>query len=379
MITPGQTIGILGGGQLGRMMALESKAMGYQIAVLEPVAGSPTAQVADIEIVGAYNDEEAVKQLAAVSDVVTFEFENVDANTATILQEAGKLPQGITLLKTTQHRLREKEALEEAGLTVAPYKAITSADELAAAIDVLGTPAVLKTCRGGYDGKGQYVIHSKEESDQAFQELYREGVELVVEGFVSFEKEISVIVTRNLKGELQTFPVAENIHEDNILKRTIVPARISVDAKKRAVQMAEAFAKSIELVGTLAVEMFYTTSGEIYVNELAPRPHNSGHYTMDSCNVSQFGQHVRAICDWPLVKPKLYHPVIMDNILGEHVEIAIKMIPEFTDAFLHLYGKSEARPGRKMGHLNITAPTVEEALERSLQLHIRTHTMEATQ
>lgn len=314
-----------------------------------------------------------------MSDVVTFEFENVDANTATILQEAGKLPQGITLLKTTQHRLREKEALEEAGLTVAPYKAITSKDDLTAAIDVLGTPAVLKTCRGGYDGKGQYVIHSREESDQAFQELYREGVELVVEGFVSFEKEISVIVTRNLKGELQTFPVAENIHEDNILKRTIVPARISIDAKKRAVQMAEAFANSIELVGTLAVEMFYTMSGEIYVNELAPRPHNSGHYTMDSCNVSQFGQHVRAICDWPLVKPKLYHPVIMDNILGEHVERAIKMIPEFTDAFLHLYGKSEARPGRKMGHVNIIAATVEEALERSLQLHIRTHTMEATQ
>ncbi|WP_081833480.1 5-(carboxyamino)imidazole ribonucleotide synthase [Geomicrobium sp. JCM 19055] len=368
---------ILGGGQLGRMMALEAKAMGFKVAVLEPSANSPTAQVADVEVIGAYHDPEAVQKLADQSDVVTFEFENVDAITATILQEAGKLPQGTALLKTTQHRLREKEALEKAGLTVAPYRAVSSIEELRTAIDLLGTPAVLKTCRGGYDGKGQYVIQSKEESAKAFHELDREGVELVLEGFVSFEKEISVIVTRNAKGELQTFPVAENVHEANILKRTIVPAQISAEAEAHAIQMAETFAKSIDLIGTLAVEMFYTSDGEIYVNELAPRPHNSGHYTMNSCNVSQFGQHVRAICDWPLVEPMLHQPVIMDNILGEHVEKALEAIPQFTNAFLHLYGKSEVRTGRKMGHVNSVGKTIEEAINTSKQLNIRMHAMEA--
>ncbi|MBB6450841.1 5-(carboxyamino)imidazole ribonucleotide synthase [Geomicrobium halophilum] len=371
MIIPGNTIGILGGGQLGRMMALEAKAMGYSIAVLEPKANSPAAQVADEEIVASYDDEEAVRRLAAASDVVTFEFENVDTRTAAILEEEGKLPQGVDLLRICQHRLREKEALSKAALDVAPYVAVTSLETLEEGIERLGTPAVLKTCRGGYDGKGQVIIRSGEDLVPAYNELQGSG-DLVLEQWIPFDKEISVIVTRTEKGEMTTFPVAENDHEDNILKRTIVPARIGGQAERSAVQMAKTFADSISLVGTLAMEMFYHEDGRVYVNELAPRPHNSGHYTLDACNVSQFHLHVRAICGWPLVTPELNTPVVMDNILGEHVEDAIEKIPSYKNAFLHLYGKAEARISRKMGHVNITGKTLEETLANVRQLAIRT-------
>ncbi|QQK79312.1 5-(carboxyamino)imidazole ribonucleotide synthase [Salicibibacter cibi] len=370
MITPGKTIGILGGGQLGRMMALEAKAMGYRIAVLEPKPDSPTAQVADEEIVAAYDDEKAIRKLAAISDVVTFEFENVDATTAAILAEEQKLPQGVDLLRICQHRLREKEALAAAGLTVAPYAEVTSEEDLRQGIEKLGTPSVLKTCRGGYDGKGQVVIKDKDEAPAVFAQLKDTG-DLVLEQWVAFAKEISVIVTRTKAGEIVTFPVAENDHEDNILKRTIVPARVDEKAEQFAREMAETFAENIALVGTLAMEMFYLEDGSLYVNELAPRPHNSGHYSIDACNVSQFHLHVRAICGWPLVKPKLTTPVVMDNVLGEHVEKAVETIPAYQNAFLHLYGKAEARPGRKMGHVNSTGKTREEVLTTVKKLAIR--------
>ncbi|QDI92634.1 5-(carboxyamino)imidazole ribonucleotide synthase [Salicibibacter halophilus] len=370
MITPGKTIGILGGGQLGRMMALEAKAMGYRIAVLEPKSDAPTAQVADEEIVAAYDDEKAVRKLAKLSDVVTFEFENVDATTAAILAEEKKLPQGVDLLRTCQHRLREKEALSAAGLNVAPYAEITSAEDLRQGIGKLGTPAVLKTCRGGYDGKGQAVIRTEDEVLTAYEQLKDSG-DLVLEQWVPFAKEISVIVTRTETGESVTFPVAENDHEDNILKRTVVPACMEEKAEQSAREMAETFAENISLVGTLAIEMFYLEDGGLYVNELAPRPHNSGHYSMDACNVSQFHLHIRAICGWPLLLPELTTPVVMDNVLGEHVETAIETIPHYRNAFLHLYGKAEARPGRKMGHVNVTGKTREEALANVKKLAIR--------
>ncbi|SDI89300.1 5-(carboxyamino)imidazole ribonucleotide synthase [Natribacillus halophilus] len=370
MITPGQTIGILGGGQLGRMMALEAKAMGYRIAVLEPKADSPTAQVADEEIVAPYDDEEGVRKLADVSDVVTFEFENVDATTAAILAEENKLPQGADLLRICQHRLREKEALIQADLEVAPYVEVTSAETLQEGIAQLGTPAVLKTCRGGYDGKGQVVIHSPEGASAAY-ESFKDAGDLVLEKWIPFDKEISVIVTRTAGGEISVFPVAENEHEDNILKRTTVPASIRGNAKQAAIAMAERFAHSISLVGTLAMEMFYHEDGTLYVNELAPRPHNSGHYSIDACNVSQFHLHVRAVCGWPLVTPELTTPVVMENVLGEHVEKAVKTIPFYTNAFLHLYGKQEARTGRKMGHVNITGKTMDDAITNVERLAIR--------
>ncbi|HHY73742.1 MAG TPA: 5-(carboxyamino)imidazole ribonucleotide synthase [Bacillus bacterium] len=361
-ILPGQTIGIIGGGQLGRMMAIAAKEMGYRVAVLEPTRDSPCAQVCDIEIVAPYDDLEAAKKLVEVSDVITYEFENVDHAVLGWLEENANLPQGSELIKITQDRSNEKKAIVESGAEVAPYFLVNNKADLDAGLKELGMPAVLKTCRGGYDGKGQAVIRNLSDTTEAEQLLSRGAC--VLEKWLSFEKEISVIVTRSVSGEVSTFPVAENIHVDNILSQTIVPARITDDIAKKATEKAVNLAKSINMVGTLAVEMFLTKSDDIFINELAPRPHNSGHYTLNACETSQFEQHIRAVCGWPLGKPDLLKPVVMANILGEHVQLVLDKIDQFTDCKLHLYGKSEIKEKRKMGHLNILANTVEEALQK---------------
>jgi 5-(carboxyamino)imidazole ribonucleotide synthase len=361
MILPGSTIGILGGGQLGRMMALSAREMGYGIAVLEPNEHSPCGQVADKEIVAAYDDLNGAKQLLSNCDVLTYEFENIDSQTANWLEQNGNLPQGSKLLSITQHRGKEKKAIEGSGIKVAPYHMVNSKEELLEAVNKLGLPAVLKTCRGGYDGKGQVVIRNFAEIERAFQELANRG-ELVLEKWIAFEKEISVIVTRNKSGEARTFPTAENIHKNNILHMSIVPARVSSEINMLAEEVALHLANSFELVGTLAVEMFLTSSGEIYVNELAPRPHNSGHYTINACVTSQFDQHIRAICNWPLGDTDLLKPTVMVNILGEHLCKVLDNLQHLSKCHLHLYGKEEAKKGRKMGHLTVLANTVEEAL-----------------
>lgn len=369
LILPGSTIGILGGGQLGRMMALSAREMGYGIAVLEPSENSPCGQVADVEVVAAYDDLNGAKQLLNNCDVLTYEFENIDSETADWLEGNGYLPQGSKLLSITQHRGKEKNAINAAKIKVAPYELVNSKEDLIAAVSKLGLPSVLKTCRGGYDGKGQFVIKSDDQIEQAFQELAPHG-ELVLEKWITFEKELSVIVTRNPSGEAKTFPVAENIHRNNILHLSIVPARVSEDIKRKAKEVALHLANYFELVGTLAVEMFLTNTGEIYVNELAPRPHNSGHYTIDACATSQFDQHIRAICNWPLGDTELLKPAVMVNILGEHLSKVLEMIPEMSQCHLHLYGKTEAKQGRKMGHLTVLADTVEAALEMIDSLQI---------
>lgn len=367
-ILPGQTIGIIGGGQLGRMMAIAAKEMGYRVAVMEPTKDSPCAQVSDIEIVAPYDDLDAAKKLAEVSDVITYEFENVDHAVLGWLEENAYLPQGSELIKITQDRANEKKAIVESGAEVAPYYLVNNIEDLQTGLKELGMPAVLKTCRGGYDGKGQVVIRGQKDIGEA-EKLLSHGT-CVLEKWLSFQKEISVIVTRSVSGEVSTFPVAENIHVDNILSQSIVPARIDDNIAKKAMEKAITLAKSIDMVGTLAVEMFLTNNGEIFINELAPRPHNSGHYTLNACETSQFEQHIRAICDWPLGKPDLLKPVVMANILGEHVQPVLDRIDEFTDCKLHLYGKSEAKVKRKMGHLNILADTVEEALQKYEALNI---------
>jgi 5-(carboxyamino)imidazole ribonucleotide synthase len=367
-IIPGQTIGIIGGGQLGRMMAISAKEMGFNVAVLDPTPCSPCGQVSDIEITAEYNDLEAIKQLASVSDVITYEFENIDAAALNWLVEHSYVPQGSDLLRTTQDRSTEKKAITEAGLPVAPYIVIHSEQDLLDGIKKIGVPCVLKTCRGGYDGKGQFVIRKQEEWQNAVS-LLKAG-SCVLEAWLSFEKELSVIVTRNGLGEIKTFPVAENIHVDNILHQTIVPARISPDIEQKAIAYAEALARHFDLVGTLAVEMFLTRDGDIYINELAPRPHNSGHYTINACVTSQFQQHIRAVCNWPLGSTELLKPAVMVNILGEHVQPILEKIPKLADAHLHLYGKKEAKPKRKMGHLTILAETVDVAFEKINELHI---------
>lgn len=368
IILPRQTIGIIGGGQLGRMMALAAKKQGFRIAVLDPVDDSPCGQVADYKIVGEYSDFEAIKKLANISDVITYEFENIDAECLDWLCQNAYVPQGKVLLEKTQNRISEKRAIEDAGVQVAPYAVIKTVDDIYSHIEKLGFPAVLKTAMGGYDGKGQLVMKEKADIKEA-EDLIAHGL-CVLEQWIPFEKEISVIIVRSVRGETAVFPVGENIHQDNILHETIVPARISEAAKNKAIRMAEILAEKLELVGTLAVEMFLTASGDIFINELAPRPHNSGHYSIEACETSQFEQHVRAVCNWPLGSTELLKPAVMVNILGEHQERLLDKIPDLPDWKIHLYGKQVAKVKRKMGHVTILRKTVEDALEEIENSHI---------
>ncbi|WP_256721529.1 MULTISPECIES: 5-(carboxyamino)imidazole ribonucleotide synthase [Paenibacillus] len=353
---------MLGGGQLGRMMALAGSAMGYRFVALDPAPDAPSGQVTP-QITAAYNDRDAARELARRADVITYEFENVDAGVAALLAEESYVPQGSALLYTTQHRLREKAAIEAAGVPVAPYRKVDSFAELKQAAAELGLPCVLKTATGGYDGKGQAVIRQEEELEEAFRQVAPGEVipELVLEKFVAFQCEISVVAARSASGEVKSFPPSENIHVNNILHLSIVPARVSADIQRRACELAETLIAGLNAVGLLAVEMFVTADGELFVNELAPRPHNSGHYTMDACVTSQFEQHVRAICNLPLGDTTLLTPVVMVNVLGQHLDGAIKatctheekdnklgIVPK-----LHIYGKTESKTGRKMGHINL--------------------------
>nr|WP_157184248.1 5-(carboxyamino)imidazole ribonucleotide synthase [Evansella cellulosilytica] len=362
-IKPGSTVGILGGGQLGRMMALSAREMGYRVAVLEPTPDSPCGQVADIQIKTAYNDHEGAKKLAENCDVLTYEFENIDASTANWLEENMYLPQGSKLLSITQDRITEKATIASFDIPVVPYRTVDTLVELKSAVEQLHLPAVLKTARGGYDGKGQRVIKQMEDVSAAWEELAGKGP-FVLESWLEFEKEISVIVTRSVHGETTTFPIAENIHQNNILHQSIVPARMNSKLEKEAVTIATHLADSLELVGTLAVEMFVGSDGLLYVNELAPRPHNSGHYTINACVTSQFEQHIRAVCGWPLGSTELVKSVVMVNILGEHMPKVMENVTDLKGAKLHLYGKSEAKIGRKMGHVNVLGDNVETILEQ---------------
>jgi 5-(carboxyamino)imidazole ribonucleotide synthase len=376
-LLPGSTIGILGGGQLGRMMANAGSAMGYRFIALDPALDAPAGQVAD-QIVAAYDNHEAARELAKRSDVITYEFENVDADVAAMLMAESYVPQGSELLYTTQHRLREKRAIEAAGVQVAPYSEIRSVDELREAAARFGTPCVLKTAVGGYDGKGQWVIRHEGEIAEAYETLSRAGVQLVLEKFIRFDKELSVIAARSPQGEIKAFPAAENIHVDNILHLSIVPARISEEVQREAEQLAIRIAEGLGVVGLIAVELFVTADGELFVNELAPRPHNSGHYTMEACRTSQFEQHVRAVCNLPLGDTTLMSPVVMVNVLGQHVEPLLELMSRRDESAerlgvspkVHLYGKKEAVVKRKMGHINVLAPDTDAAISWIVETNI---------
>jgi 5-(carboxyamino)imidazole ribonucleotide synthase len=372
VIKPGGTIGILGGGQLGRMLTLAGRNMGYRFVTLDPTEDSPCGQVADAQIIADYDDIEAARKLANRSDVITYEFENVDAKVTELLMKEAYVPQGSKLLYTTQHRLREKRAIEAAGVPVAPYEEIKSVEQLREAVLRFGTPCVLKTATGGYDGKGQWVIRSLEEVKEAFDTLSLARTELVLEKFIHFDKELSVIAARSPRGEVKAFPAAENIHVNNILHLSIVPARIPQAVQKEAEELAIRIASSLGVIGLIAVELFLTKDGQLFVNELAPRPHNSGHYTMEASRTSQFEQHIRAICNLPLGSTELMSPVVMVNLLGEHIEPLFRLMdgPPFEEddtgavsAKIHLYGKQEAKEKRKMGHINLLTSDVERALD----------------
>jgi 5-(carboxyamino)imidazole ribonucleotide synthase len=359
-IYPGQTIGIIGGGQLGRMMALAAKEAGFKIAVLDPAMESPCGQVADIRIVAPYNDETALEELAEVSDVITFEFENIDYDGLKHLTKIAYVPQGAEIVRITQNRITEKAEICKAGVPVANYVVASSIMELTASIDEIGFPCIVKTAFGGYDGKGQVMLNTKNEIMQA-EPLFEHGA-CVAEAFVPFTKEISVIVQRNGNGDTYCLPVGENIHKHHILHETIVPARVSESILAQASEAAEKIADHLQLIGTLAVEMFVLEDDTIVINELAPRPHNSGHYSIEGSSISQFHQHVRAICGWPLRKPVLHKTSVMVNVLGEHVVPLTNAISKFPEWSIHLYGKDEAKTKRKMGHVTILTDDIDKTL-----------------
>ncbi|WP_138417818.1 5-(carboxyamino)imidazole ribonucleotide synthase [Aquibacillus sediminis] len=358
-VLPGSTIGIIGGGQLGRMMATAAKHLGYRIAVLDPTPNCPTAQVADEQIVAAYDDLEAVGQLADTSDVITYEFENVDLEAARLLETKGMLPQGADLLRITQDREQEKRMMAENELPISPFAIVHNQEELQQAIQQkIELPVVVKTCRGGYDGKGQFKIENETDIEGA-SEFVMKNKRCIVEKWVPFEKEISVIFTRSQNGEISLFPVAENEHKDHVLHQTIAPAQISETVKQKAIAAARTVAEGINVVGTFAIEMFVQRE-EIYLNEMAPRPHNSGHYTIEACNVSQFEQHIRAVCGLPLLPVYFHGAAIMLNLLGDDVDYYTNNLDVVSSAHVHVYGKGEVKPKRKMGHLTFVGTQIQQ-------------------
>lgn len=368
LILPPSTIGIIGGGQLGRMMAISAKQMGYKVAVLEPAALGPLAQVADVEINASYDDEVALNKLLSISDVVTYEFENINSDVIQKFASVDYIPQGHRPLAITQHRYIEKTAINDCGFKTALFEKVNNFSQLKEAVQKIGYPSILKTVSGGYDGKGQWTL--KSESDLEYVQSVVENQNCILEGFVPFTKEISVIVTRGTNKQVETFPVVENIHRNHILHLSIAPARIDAYLSQKAEKIAATLIEKLDFVGTLAIEMF-VVEDDIIINELAPRPHNSGHYTIDACNVSQFEQHIRAVCGLPLIKPTLIQPAMMVNLLGQHVEYTLNLWtkPEFSDAKLHLYGKEEMRANRKVGHLtfmNESEKKLEETVNQFL-------------
>jgi 5-(carboxyamino)imidazole ribonucleotide synthase len=364
-VLPGSTIGVLGSGQLGRMFAMAARRMGYLVHTFSPETDTPTGQISDIEVTAPYEDLDAVREFARRVDVVTFEFENIPAATVEAVAEHVPVRPSGTVLHTAQHRLREKTFLARAGFPVTPFRHVRSLADLQAALAELGLPAVLKTAGFGYDGKGQTKITRGEEAESAFQAIG--GQEAVLEAFVDFEREVSCIAARGREGEVKSYGVIDNRHERHILDCSVAPAGIPPDVAQEARRITESLLEELDVVGVLCVEFFLRRDGRLYVNELAPRPHNSGHFTIDACVTSQFEQQLRAVCGLPLGATEMtYGAAAMANLLGDLWQ---RGEPQWTAACafpavkLHLYGKRVPRAGRKMGHLTARAATTHEALE----------------
>ena len=364
---PGSTIGVMGAGQLGRMLAIAARRMGYRVHTFSPAEDTPTGQLADREVAARYDDAAAVRDFARGVDVLTFEFENIPVQTVEWAAEHCVVRPSAQVLHVCQHRLREKDFLDQAGIPLPGFMAVGSAGDLAAAVAELGLPAVLKTAAFGYDGKGQRKIAPGDNLTEAWAPFVGTGA--VLEQFVRFEKEISVLVARGADGATVTYPVCENVHRQHILDVTLVPANIAPETAEKARARAVEIAEKLDLVGLLAVEMFLLADGGILINELAPRPHNSGHYSFDASVTSQFEQQLRAVCGLPLGNTDSLRPAAMVNLLGDEWAggepnwAAVLALP---DVKLHLYGKAEPRAGRKMGHLVAFGATTAEAGQRAL-------------
>ncbi len=355
-LKPGDTIGILGGGQLGRMLALAAARLGLRCQVFAPDPDSPAFDVVQYATCAEYADVEALELFAAEVDVITYEFENVPAATAMVLAARRPVLPNSRVLEITQDRLAEKDFVNRLGIATAPYADVTSAAALRAATAAIGLPAVLKTRRFGYDGKGQALLREGVDAEDAWRDI--ETRSAILEGFVPFEREISVIAARSADGHVECFDVTENEHRDHILKHSRAPARIPAKLADDARAIATKIAGALDYVGVLAVEMFVVAGADgptLLVNEIAPRVHNSGHWTLDGASVSQFEQHIRAIAGWPLAKPVRHGAVTMTNLIGDEINDYGQWLT-VPGATVHLYGKATARPGRKMGHVTQVTP-----------------------
>jgi 5-(carboxyamino)imidazole ribonucleotide synthase len=362
VIGPGATLGVLGSGQLGRMFTIAARRMGYRVHTFSPDEDTPTGQVADVEVTAAYEDMDALRAFARRVDVVTFEFENVPIDALTAIESHAPIRPSALALHTAQQRAREKTFLADHGFPTVPFARAVTLDELWEAVLRIGTPAVIKTAAFGYDGKGQLKATTPADVEHVWNALGHQ--EVIVERFISLQAELSVIAARGIDGEVAVYPVFENRHQNHILDLTTAPAAIPPAAARRGVEIARAILEELQYVGILCVEFFLSTDGDLMVNELAPRPHNSGHLTFDACVTSQFEQQVRAICGLPLGSTELLRPAAMANLLGDlwaDGEPNWAAACRFSDVKLHLYGKETARPGRKMGHLTAVARTVHEA------------------
>jgi 5-(carboxyamino)imidazole ribonucleotide synthase len=368
-----QKIGIIGGGQLGKMMILEAKKMGFYITILDPTKKCPAHSIADRHLVADFDDKKAIRQLAEKSDLITYEFEHIDVEVLKELEAEGyKIYPTARSLEIIQNKYHQKNVLKQDQIAVPDFVKVTNPAEIIETAEEFGYPMMLKSCTGGYDGKGNSLIESQAEVEKAFQELGSGKTPLMAEKYVPFKKEISIIAARGLNGEMKVYPVGENDHRDNILYETKVPAEISAELGKEAEKFAREVLKVFEGVGIFCVEMFVTEDDKLLVNEIAPRPHNSGHYTIEGCVTSQFEQHVRAITALPLGDTTLLRPAVMRNILGSGKEgkaevIGIDLALVIEGIKLHIYQKTISRPGRKMGHLTVTADSLEQAAGRALK------------
>ena len=347
-LPPGSVIGILGGGQLGRMLSVAASRLGFATHIYEPAANPPAGDVARHVTTAGYDDLAALRAFAASVDVITYEFENIPTAALDALEEVREVRPNRRALAISQDRIPEKEFLTGLGLQTAPFARVTDAASLAAALDVIGTPAILKTTRLGYDGKGQARIMTPADADAALSAM--NGAEAVLEGFVDFSHEISVIAARGLDGSVACYDPGENVHRDGILRTTTLPARLSPGQRTDAVLMAARILNALDYVGVMGVEVFVTPRGLI-VNEIAPRVHNSGHWTQSGCAVDQFEQHIRAVAGWPLGDGSRFADVVMENLIGDDMD-RVPALARERNVSVHLYGKAETKPGRKMGHIN---------------------------
>ena len=366
-ILPGSTIGIIGGGQLGMMTVQAANKLGYKTVIWDPEKNAPAFKFADKIICKSFSDLSAAVEIAELSDVVTYEFEHIDYENIKVIEKTKSVFPPSELLYISQHREREKESLRKNGFPIVPFKSINNVNEIKNTILEIGLPVVVKTTTHGYDGKGQWIISNENEIENLIHNFRNSEIEAVIEKFIELEKEFSVIVASNGNGIFENFPVIENEHRLNILHKSIVPSNLKNEIIETAITISKNIAKSYNLIGILCVEMFLDKSGKIFVNELAPRPHNSGHFSIDACNISQFEMLVRTICGLEIMEPKIVSQVAMVNLLGKHLnKIDFTKLNEIEGTFLHLYGKSENRELRKMGHINILAKSENELLNKIL-------------